>query len=80
MLWTISLTHCPVNKLTIIDTTLVSWDSIAKRQPRRVALKLLIGGPHWFYVLGFAVLTVLLETFVRYSRYVLLLKWVSPMR
>ena len=31
------------------------------------ALKLLIGGPQWLYILGFAVLTILLETFVRYS-------------
>ena len=41
------------------------------------ALKLLIGGPHWLYVLGFAVLTILLEIFVRYSRYVSVLKWLT---
>jgi NRAMP (natural resistance-associated macrophage protein)-like metal ion transporter len=41
------------------------------------ALKLLIGGPHGLYVLGFAVVTILLETFVRYSRYVSVLKWLT---
>ena len=41
------------------------------------ALKLLIGGPHGLYVFGFAVLTILLETFVRYSRYVSVLKWLT---
>ena len=41
------------------------------------ALKLLIGGPHWLYVLGFAVLTIVLEIFVRYSRYVSVLKWLT---
>ena len=41
------------------------------------ALKLLIGGPHWLYILGFAVLTILLETFIRYSRYVSVLKWLT---
>ena len=41
------------------------------------ALKFLIGGPHWLYILGFALLTVLLETFVRYSRYVSVLKWLT---
>ena len=41
------------------------------------ALKLLIGGPHWLYILSFAVLTILLETFVRYSRYVSVLKWLT---
>ncbi|MEP6827987.1 MAG: divalent metal cation transporter [Aestuariivirga sp.] len=41
------------------------------------ALQLLIGGPHWLYVFGFALLTILLETFVRYSRYVSVLKWLT---
>ena len=41
------------------------------------ALKLLIGGPHWLYIFGFAILTILLETFIRYSRYVSVLKWLT---
>jgi NRAMP (natural resistance-associated macrophage protein)-like metal ion transporter len=41
------------------------------------ALNLLIGGPNLLYVLGFAVLSVTLEVFARYSRYVSILKWLS---
>ena len=39
------------------------------------ALKLLIGGPALLYVALFGLLTVLLEIFSRYSRYVSILKW-----
>ncbi len=41
------------------------------------ALKLLIGGPAGLYVALFGVVSVLLEVFVRYSRYVSILKWLS---
>jgi NRAMP (natural resistance-associated macrophage protein)-like metal ion transporter len=41
------------------------------------ALKLLIDGPTVLYIAGFGLLTVLLEIFVRYSRYVSILKWLS---
>jgi NRAMP (natural resistance-associated macrophage protein)-like metal ion transporter len=41
------------------------------------ALKLLIGGPALFYVAGFGLVTVLLEIFSRYSRYVSVLKWMT---
>jgi NRAMP (natural resistance-associated macrophage protein)-like metal ion transporter len=41
------------------------------------ALKLLIGGPDLLYVAGFGIVTVLLETFSRYSRYVSVLKWLT---
>jgi NRAMP (natural resistance-associated macrophage protein)-like metal ion transporter len=41
------------------------------------AVKLLIGGPALLYVAGIGVLTVLLEIFMRYSRYVAVLKWLS---
>jgi NRAMP (natural resistance-associated macrophage protein)-like metal ion transporter len=41
------------------------------------ALGLLIGGPAPLYVAGFAVGTVLLEVFLRYSRYVTVLKWLT---
>jgi NRAMP (natural resistance-associated macrophage protein)-like metal ion transporter len=41
------------------------------------ALKLLIGGPAGLYVALFGVVSVLLEVFVRYSRYVSVLKWLS---
>jgi NRAMP (natural resistance-associated macrophage protein)-like metal ion transporter len=41
------------------------------------ALRLLIGGPPHVYVAGFAVGCALLEVFVRYERYVSILKWTS---
>ncbi len=41
------------------------------------ALKLLIQGPLLLYVAGFGILSILLEVFVRYSRYVSILKWLS---
>jgi NRAMP (natural resistance-associated macrophage protein)-like metal ion transporter len=41
------------------------------------ALKLIIGGPQLLYVAAFGVVTVLLEIFSRYSRYVSVLKWLT---
>ena len=41
------------------------------------ALKLLVGGPQLAYVALFAIVSALLEIFVRYSRYVSVLKWLT---
>lgn len=41
------------------------------------ALKLLIGGPQLLYVVIFGAVTVLLEVFSRYARYVSVLKWLT---
>src|SRR4051812_14678697 len=41
------------------------------------SLKLLIGGAQLFYVAAFGLVTVLLEVFSRYSRYVAILKWLT---
>ena len=41
------------------------------------ALKLLIGGPQLLYVAAFGIVTVGLEVFMRYSRYVSVLKWLT---
>ncbi len=41
------------------------------------ALKLLIGGPAFIYIAGFGVVTLLLEVFVSYERYVAALKWLT---
>ena len=41
------------------------------------ALRLLIAGPTLLYVAGFAIVTVLLEVFVRYSRYAAVLRWLT---
>jgi NRAMP (natural resistance-associated macrophage protein)-like metal ion transporter len=40
-------------------------------------VELLIGGPAFLYVAAFGVASVLLEVFMRYSRYVSVLKWLS---
>jgi hypothetical protein len=41
------------------------------------ALRLLINGPMLVYVAAFAIVTVLLEVFVRYSRYASVLRWLT---
>ncbi len=41
------------------------------------ALKLLVGGPALLYVAAFGLVSVLLEVFSRYSRYVSILKWLT---
>ena len=41
------------------------------------ALKLVIGGPQLFYVAAFALVSLSLEIFVRYARYVSVLKWLT---
>ena len=41
------------------------------------ALKLLLPGPLLVYVAGFGLLSVVLEIFLRYSRYVSILKWLT---
>ncbi len=41
------------------------------------ALRLVIGGPALLYVAAFAALSVCLEVFVRYARYVSVLKWLT---
>ncbi|HZL00118.1 MAG TPA: divalent metal cation transporter [Caulobacteraceae bacterium] len=41
------------------------------------ALNLVVGGPTLLYVAGFGVVSILLELFVRYARYVSVLKWLT---
>ncbi len=41
------------------------------------AARLVAGGPAWLYIAGFALVSVLLEMFVRYARYVSVLKWLT---
>jgi NRAMP (natural resistance-associated macrophage protein)-like metal ion transporter len=41
------------------------------------ALHLLIDGPNVIYIAGFAVVTVLAEVFIRYSRYASVLRWLT---
>ncbi len=41
------------------------------------ALHLVVGGPTLLYVAGFGIVSAVLEIFVRYSRYVSILKWLT---
>ena len=41
------------------------------------ALKLIIGGPHLAYVIIFGAVSVVLQVFLKYSRYVSVLKWLT---
>ena len=72
--------HYPMPILYGIVSLLVVANTInlaADLGAMAAALKLLIGGPSLLYVVGFAILTAVLETFVRYSRYVSVLKWLT---
>jgi NRAMP (natural resistance-associated macrophage protein)-like metal ion transporter len=41
------------------------------------AVALLVGGPRLAYVVGFGIICVLMEVFMRYTRYVAVLKWLA---
>jgi NRAMP (natural resistance-associated macrophage protein)-like metal ion transporter len=68
-----SLLYCLVGLLVIANVINLGADLGAMA----AALHLLIAGPTALYVLGFAVVSVLLEVFVRYSRYASLLRWLT---
>jgi NRAMP (natural resistance-associated macrophage protein)-like metal ion transporter len=72
--------HYPAPMLYGIVALLLAANTIniaADLGAMAAALKLLIGGPQLVYVASFGLVTVLLETFVRYSRYVSVLKWLT---
>ena len=71
--YAIPLLYFIVSLLVVANTINIGADLGAMA----AALKLLVGGPQWLYVLSFAVLTIVLEIFVRYSRYVSVLKWLT---
>ena len=41
------------------------------------ALRLLVPGPQWLFVAAFAIITILLEVYMRYSRYASWLRWLT---
>jgi NRAMP (natural resistance-associated macrophage protein)-like metal ion transporter len=41
------------------------------------SVALVLGGPRWGWVIGFGAISVLMEVFLQYSRYVSVLKWMS---
>ncbi len=72
--------HYPASLLYGIVALLIIANTInigADLGAMAAALKLLIDGPLLLYVAAFAIVTVLLETFLRYSRYVSILKWLT---
>ena len=72
--------HYPIWILYVLVGLLVVANTInlgADVGAMAAALKLLIGGPQLAYVGAFAVVSVLLEVFVRYSRYASVLKWLT---
>ena len=72
--------HYPAVILYVIVALLVIANTInlgADLGAMAAALRLLIGGPELVYVGGFGLLSVVLEVFVRYTRYVSVLKWLT---
>ena len=72
--------HYPVWILYVLVFLLVVANTInlgADLGAMAAALKLLIGGPSLLYVAGFGLLILLLEVFVRYARYVSVLKYLT---
>ena len=72
--------HYPAPVVYSIVTLLVVANTInlgADLGAMGASLKLLIGGPPLLYVALFGLVTVLLEVFSRYSRYVSILKWLT---
>ncbi|MGC1302744.1 MAG: divalent metal cation transporter [Caulobacteraceae bacterium] len=65
--------YCIVSLLLVANTINLGADLGAMA----AALRLVIGGPAPLYVGLFAVVSVLLEVFVRYARYVSVLKWLT---
>jgi NRAMP (natural resistance-associated macrophage protein)-like metal ion transporter len=72
--------HYPASLLYGIVALLVVANTInlgADLGAMAAAVQLLTGGPQLLYVALFAVASTLLEIFVRYSRYVVVLKWLT---
>jgi len=72
--------HYPVSLLYLLVGLLVATNTInlgADLGAMAAPLRLLVAGPMPLYIAGFATVTVLLEVFVRYSRYVSVLRWLS---
>lgn len=67
------LLYAVVGLLLIANTINIAADISAMGE----ALKLLIGGKAHLYAIGFGVLSLLLQVFIPYRRYVRLLKWLT---
>ncbi|MFZ6730562.1 NRAMP family divalent metal transporter [Undibacterium sp. Ji42W] len=67
------LLYAVVGLLLVANTINIAADISAMGE----ALKLLIGGKAHFYAIGFGVLSLLLQVFISYQRYVRFLKWLT---
>lgn len=67
------LLHGVVGLLLIANTINIAADVAAMGE----ALKLIIGGPAQLYAVGFGLVSLLLQVFVPYRRYVRFLKWLT---
>jgi NRAMP (natural resistance-associated macrophage protein)-like metal ion transporter len=67
------LLYALVGLLVIANTINIGADLGAMA----AALRLLVAGPMVVYIAGFAVVTVLMEVFMRYSRYASVLRWLT---
>ncbi|MDB5766726.1 MAG: mntH [Collimonas fungivorans] len=67
------LLYAIVGLLLLANTINIAADVAAMGE----ALKLLAGGPAHLYALGFGLLSLLLQIFIPYDRYVRLLKWLT---
>jgi NRAMP (natural resistance-associated macrophage protein)-like metal ion transporter len=72
--------HYPVGLLYFIVGLLLVANTIniaADVAAMAAALKLMVGGSSHWYVIGFGVVSLLLQLFIPYSRYVRILKWLT---
>ncbi len=67
------LLYAVVSLLLVANTINIAADIGAMGE----ALKLIIGGPAHWYAIGFGVLSLVLQVFIPYRRYVRLLKWLT---
>jgi len=67
------LLYCLVSLLLVANTVNIAADVAAMGD----ALKLLIGGPAHWYAFGFGLVSLMLQIFIPYIRYVHVLKWLT---
>lgn len=67
------LLYAIVGLLLVANTINIAADVAAMAE----ALKLMVGGPPHWYAVGFGVVSLLLQIFVPYNRYVRILKWLT---
>ena len=67
------LLYAIVGLLLIANTINIAADVAAMGE----ALKLMLGGPSHWYAVGFGMVSLLLQLFIPYNRYVRLLKWLT---